>query len=154
MPPTDTGAGRKAGPLPRPEPALQHRALAALFVALLSLAGFLGFNIEVRHSILIVIYALLAGALALWLAVTAIRRARRGRTARPRGSVAAIVLAGTGIVLSVVMLGAYALFGPQLSQYGKCLSEANTLTTQQACFSQFSRALNHEIAVLGGPGNG
>jgi NADH:ubiquinone oxidoreductase subunit 6 (subunit J) len=154
MPPSDAGAGGKAGPGPRPEPALQHRALAALFVALLSVAGFLGFNIEVRHSILIVVYALLAGVIALWLAVTAVRRARRGRSARPRGSVAAIVLAGVGIGLSVILLGAYALFGTQLSEYGRCLSDANTVATQQACSSQFYRALNHEIGVLGGPGHG
>jgi hypothetical protein len=121
------GPAAKAARLPPAETSLQHRALAALIVALLSLAGFLGFNIDVRRGLIIVIYALLAGVIALWLALTAIKRARRNRTARPRGSVAAVVLAGVGIGLSLVMLLAFALFGPQLSAYGRCLSGANTI---------------------------
>jgi len=137
-------------PLPPPDPALQHRATAALFVALLSLAGFLGFNVQVHRGILIVIYALLAGGTALWLALTAMRRAQRSHTARPRGSVAATVIAGVGISLAAAMLLAFGLFGRQLSGYGQCLSGANTLSAQQACYRQFSHALNQEISVLSG----
>jgi hypothetical protein len=139
----------KGAPLPPSEPALQHRAVAALFIALLSLAGFLGFNINLRRGVFLVIYALLAGATALWLAVTAMRRARRARTARPRGSVTATAIAAVGIGLSAVMLLAFALFGHQLSAYGQCLSGTNTISAQQSCYSQFSRALNREITLLG-----
>ena len=63
------GPGGKAAALPPPEPALRHRALAALIVALLSLVGLLGFNIEAQRAVLVVVYSLLAGATALWLAV-------------------------------------------------------------------------------------
>src|SRR5215475_15946798 len=157
MPPAPTpgrteppaGAAGKAGALPLPEPALRHRAVAALFVALLSLAGLLGFNIEAQRAILVVIYSLLAGATALWLAVTAMRRARRSRTARPRGSVAAAVIAGVGIGLAAVMLMAFSLFGQQLSDYGRCLSGANTITGSQSCYSRFSHALDREIGLTG-----
>src|SRR5215831_4362319 len=143
------GAGGKARALPPPEPALRHRALAALIVALLSLAGLLGFNIEAQRAVLLVIYSLLAGATALWLAVTAVRRARQTRTARPRGSVAAIVIAGVGIGLAGVMLMAFGLFGQQLSDYGRCLSGANTITGSQSCYSRFSHALDREIGLTG-----
>src|SRR5215472_6905459 len=107
------GAGGKAGALPPPEPALRHRALAALFVALLSLAGLLGFNIEAQRAILVVIYSLLAGATGLWLAA--------------------------------VMLMAFSLFGQQLSDYGRCLSGANTIAASQSCYSHFSHALDRAI---------
>jgi hypothetical protein len=143
------GAGGKAGTLPPPEPALRHRALAALIVGLLSLAGLLGFNIEAQRAILVVIYSLLAGATALWLALTAMRRARRSRTARPPGSVAAIVIAGVGIGLAGAMLMAFGLFGRQLSDYGRCLSGANTITGSQSCYSRFSHALDREIGLTG-----
>jgi hypothetical protein len=157
MPPAPTpgrteppaGAGGKARALPPPEPALRHRALAALFVALLSLAGLLGFNIESQRAILVVIYSLLAGATALWLALTAMRRARRNRTARPRGSVAATLIAGVGIGLAGAMLMAFGLFGRQLSDYGRCLSGANTITGSQTCYSRFSHALDREIGLPG-----
>jgi hypothetical protein len=141
------GPGWKAAALPPPEPALRHRALAALFVALLSLAGLLGFNIEAQRAVLTVIYSLLAGATALWLALTAMRRARRSRTARPRGSVAATVIAGVGIGLAGAMLMAFGLFGQQLSNYGRCLSAANTITGSQSCYSRFSHALDREIGL-------
>ena len=59
------GPGGKAAALPPPEPALRQRALAALIVALLSLVGLLGFNIEAQRAVLVVIYSLLAGATAL-----------------------------------------------------------------------------------------
>jgi hypothetical protein len=143
------GAGGKAAALPPPEPALRHRALAALIVALLSLAGLLGFNIEAQRAVLVVAYSLLAAATALWLALTAMRRARRSRTARPRGSVAATVIAGIGIGLAAAMLLAFGLFGRQLSDYGRCLSGANTITASQSCYSRFAHALDHQIGLTG-----
>jgi hypothetical protein len=143
------GAGGKAAALPPPEPALQHRALAALIVALLSLAGLLAFNIEAQRAVLVVAYSLLAAATALWLALTAMRRARRSRTARPRGSVAATVIAGIGIGLAAAMLLAFGLFGRQLSDYGRCLSGANTIAASQSCYSRFAHTLDHQIGLTG-----
>jgi len=143
------GAGGKGRALLPPEPALRHRALAALIVALLSLVGLLGFNIEAQRPVLVVIYSLLAGATALWLALTAMRRARRSRTARPRGSVVATVIAGVGIGLAGAMLLAFGLFGRQLSDYGRCLSGANTIAGSQTCYSRFSHALDREIGLTG-----
>ena len=142
-------AAGKARALPPPEPALRQRALAALIVALLSLVGLLGFNIEAQRAVLVVVYSLLAGATALWLAVTAMRRARRSRTARPRGSVVATVLAGIGVGLAGVMLMGFGLFGRQLSDYGRCLSGANTITGSQSCYSRFSHALDREMGLTG-----
>jgi hypothetical protein len=129
------GPGGKAAALPPAEPALRHRALAALFVAL--------------RAVLVVIYSLLAGATALWLALTAMRRARRSRTARPHGSVAATVIAGIGIGLAGAMLMAFGLFGRQLSDYGRCLSSGNTITASQSCYDRFSHALDREIGLTG-----
>src|SRR5215470_17765150 len=143
------GAGGKARALPPPEPALRHRALAALIVALLSLAGLLEFNIEAQRAVLVIVYSLLAGGTALWLALTAMRRARRSRTARPRGSVAATVIAGVGVALAAAMLLAFGLFGRQLSDYGRCLSGANTITASQSCYDRFAHALDHKIGLTG-----
>jgi Na+-transporting methylmalonyl-CoA/oxaloacetate decarboxylase gamma subunit len=129
------------------EPGAQQRALAALLVALLSLTGVLALG-DPQRGVLLVGYALLAGVVAMWLAVTAQVRARRGRTARPHGSAAATVIAGVGILLSVVLLLAFVMLGRQMSAYGRCLSEAGTSAAQQACRVQFTRAVNKEIATL------
>jgi hypothetical protein len=135
------------------EPAAQRRAIAALLLALLSLAGLLSLN-YLQRGIYLVAYALLAGLMAMWLAVTALSRARRGRTARPRGSVTAVVIAGIGIVMSAVMLVAFAVLGKQLNAYGECLAAASTPGDQQSCQSQFVHAVNREIAVLRTNGSG
>ncbi len=157
VPPAFPGRSARAGgpvtpagtPLLPPDPALQHRSVAALFVAMLSLAGFLGFNFDLHRGILIVLYALLAGVVALWLGLTAMSRARRNRTARPRGSVAATAIAGVGIGLSTAMLLAFAVFGKQLTTYGQCLSGAVTVQAQQSCYNHLSHELNRQIGLLG-----
>jgi hypothetical protein len=142
-------------PPPRPaEAAHQQRALAALLVSLLSLAGFLGFNVDLRRGVLIIGYALLAGLVALWLGLTALSRARRARTARPRGAVPAAVIAAVGIGFSTLLLLAFAVFGSQLSGYSQCLTGASTITAQQSCYSQLSHALNRRLSLLGSPGRG
>jgi hypothetical protein len=138
---------RRGKPPPPAEQTTQRRALAALLVALLSLTGVLALGAPQR-GVWLAGYALLAGVVAMWLAVTAQVRARQGRTARPRGSAAATVIAGAGILLSVVLLLAFVMLGRQMSAYGRCLSEAGTSTAQQACRDQFTRAVNNEIARL------
>jgi hypothetical protein len=101
-----------------------------------------------QRGVLLVGYALLAGVVAMWLAVTAQVRARRGRTARPHGSAAATAIAGFGILLSVVLLLAFVMLGRQMSVYGQCLSEAGTSAAEQACQVQFTHAVNKEISAL------
>ena len=101
-----------------------------------------------QRGVWLVGYALLAGVVAMWLAVSARVQARRGHTARPHGSAAATVIAGAGILLSVVLLLAFVMLGRQMSAYGRCLSEANTSAAQQACRVQFTRAVNKELATL------
>lgn len=143
-------AGRRAaGPLAPASPAVQQRAVAALVVSLLSLASMLGLN-NLARGLYVVLYGLVAGTVALWLAITAIARARRDRTARPRASVTATVIAGAGIVLSAIMLAAFVVLGSQLSAYGRCLAGANTITSQHACWSQFRQAVSREMAALRG----
>jgi hypothetical protein len=141
-------AGRQAsGPRAPAAPAVQQRAAAALGVALLSLVGVAALG-DLTRGIYMVLYALLADVTALWLSVTAIIRARRDSTARPRGSVTATVIAGVGIVLSTVLLSAFMVLGKQLSGYGQCLAGANTISSQRTCQSQFSHAISREMTAL------
>jgi hypothetical protein len=146
MPPFDQRTGKSQAVVPA-EPAAQRRAVAALLVALLSLTGVLALG-EPQRGIYLVAYALLAGVVAMWLAVTSLARARRGRTARPRGSAAATAIAGVGILLSAALLLAFIVLGRQMSAYGQCLNEAGTPTAQQSCQVQFNHAVNREISAL------
>ncbi len=124
----------------RADPVHQQRSVAALFLALLSLFGVLGLS-NFQRGVYIVAFALVAGTMAVWLAATAIRRARRGGTAGPRGSVVAIAIGGIGVLVSGVLLAGFALFGRQASTFTQCLSGANTVAAQQTCRTQFTRAI-------------
>jgi hypothetical protein len=116
-------------------------------IAILSLAGMLGLS-DLSRGVYLVSYALLAGAIALFLAVSAIVRARRDATARPRGAVTATVIASIGIALSGVLLVAFVVLSQQLSTYSNCLAGASTISSQQACQDQFTHAVSKKIPAL------
>src|ERR1700758_1221802 len=118
MPPFDQRTGKPQAVMPA-GPAAQQRAVAALLVALLSLTGVLALG-DPQRGVYLLAYALLAGVVAMWLAVTSLARARRGKTARPHGSAAATAIAGIGILLSTILLLGFIVFGRQMSAYGQC----------------------------------
>lgn len=124
-----------------PGPEIQQRAWAALILGLLSLLGITLIG-NLSRAVYVLAMTFVFGLVALWLAVTAISRARRGGTRRPRGAAAGVVAAVLGLGFSGLMLIAFAVLGPQLTQYGNCLSGANTVAAQQVCKSQFSNSVN------------
>jgi hypothetical protein len=146
--PPSTGARQqplvpaRTRPARRVDPAHQQRTVAAFFLAVLSLFGVLGLS-NFQRGVYIVLFALVAGAMAIWLAGTAIRRARRGGTAGPRGSVVVIVIGGAGVLVSSLLLAGFALLGHQASAFSQCLSGANTVAAQQRCQNQFMRAVRN-----------
>ena len=119
----------------------------ALGLGVLSLLG-LSLAGGMRRAVYVIIATLLVGAVAAWLGGTAMSRARRGRTARPRGAIAGTILGVLGLVFSAIMLIVFAMFWNELSAYSSCLSGANTLTAQQACQHQFSQTIGNEIRSL------
>jgi hypothetical protein len=133
---------------------VQQRALVGLVLGLVSmfslfsvsdLIGQLG---NLHRTLILVGFALVIGAAGAWLGIWANSRARQGGTARPRGSTAAIVLGGIGVLFSVLLLIAFTVFSQQFSTYSRCMKGANTLTAQQACKDQLTRSLNAETSRI------
>ena len=134
--------------LPPPEPAVRQRALAALVLGVLSLVGLMFGLGNVHRGIYVAVLTLLFAVTAIWLGVTASRKARRSGAARPRWAVSGVVLGSLGLAFSALWLLVLAVFWPQLSAYYNCMSGANTVTAQQACHSQFTKSVGGEISVL------
>jgi len=134
--------------LPPPEPAVRQRAQAAVVLGALSLIGLMLGLGNLHRGIYVVVLTLLFAAAAIWLGVTASRKARRSGTARPRWAVSGVVLGGIGLAVSVLWLLVLAVFWPQLNAYYTCMSGANTVAAQQACRSQFTNSVSGEISVL------
>ena len=134
--------------LPPADPAVRQRAVAALTLSLLSLIGLaLGLG-NLHRGIYVVVLTLLFGLIAIWLGATANRMARRGGTARPRGSTGGIVVGSLGLALSALWLLVLAVFWPQLNTYYNCMNGANTVSAQQACHTQFTNSVGNEFSVL------
>jgi len=135
-------------PRPPADPALQQRAWAALMLAFISLFGLVMIG-NVRRGVYVVAVALVIAAVALWLALSAMSKARRGGSGRPRGVVLAVVLGAIGSIFSSFVLVGFAIFWPQLTQYSNCLNGANTVSAQQACQQQLNNSVSSEIGILG-----
>jgi hypothetical protein len=134
--------------LPPPEPPVRQRALSALALGVLSLIGLtLGLG-NLRRGVFVAVLTLLFGATAVWLGVTATKKARGGGTARPRWAVGGVVLGSLGLVFSALWLLVLAVFWPQLNTYYTCMGGANTVVAQQACHDQFTKSVGSEISVL------
>jgi hypothetical protein len=148
--------------LPPPEPPVRQRALTALLLGVLSLIGLMLGLGNLRRGIFVAVLTLLFAAAAIWLGVTASKKARRSGTARPRWAVGGVLLGSIGLAFSALWLLVLAVFWPQLNTYYNCMSGANTVTAQQVCHDQFTKSVGSEISVLqngrlpvlvgGGPG--
>jgi hypothetical protein len=134
--------------LPPPEPAVRQRALAALSLGVLSLLGMMLGLGNLRRGIYVAALTLLFGLAAIWLGVTASKKARRSGTARPRWAVGGVVLGSIGLAFSALWLLVLAVFWPQLSAYYTCMGGANTVAAQQACHDQLTNSVGSELSVL------
>ena len=134
--------------LPPPDPAVRQRALAALMLGTLSLVGLMLGLGNLHRGIYVAVLTLAFAVTAIWLGVTATRKARRSGTARPRWAVGGVVLGGIGLAFSALWLLVLAVFWTQLNAYYNCMSGANTVADQQACHQQFTKSVGGEISVL------
>jgi ABC-type amino acid transport system permease subunit len=124
---------------------LQQRAWAAIAMALISLFGMAYSGGNIQRGVYVVAVAVVIAATALWLATTAMKRARRIGSSRPRGAIFATILGAIGVGFGALVLLGCALFWPQLTRFSQCESGASTLTAQQACYHQMRDSVTSAI---------
>jgi MFS family permease len=127
---------------------VRQRALAALTLGALSLIGLMLGLGNLHRGIYVAVLTLAFAVAAIWLGVTASRKARRSGTARPRWAAGGVVLGGLGLAFSALWLLVLAVFWSQLNAYYTCMSGANTVAAQQACHNQFTNSVGGEFGVL------
>lgn len=133
---------------PPADPVLQQRAWAAMLMALIALFGIAGPGDNIQRDIYVIAAAFVIAVVALWLATTAMARARRIGSSRPRGSVFATVLGVIAAGFGGAMLAVCALFWPQLTQFSQCDSGAGTITAQQACSQQMMNSVTDHLNLM------
>jgi hypothetical protein len=142
-------------PAPRPRlppaaPALQQRAAAGLFLAVLSLVSMLLIG-NLQRAPYVIGVALAVAVVGLALAVSSIRAAKRAGTRRPRASLAGVVLGAICILFSAFVLIAFLVFWSQFTQYANCMNAAASSTSaQNTCRTALDNSLR---AKIGNPGS-
>jgi amino acid transporter len=122
--------------------------MAATVFGLLSLFALTAAG-QVNHALYLVGFAFAVAVLAIGAGASASRRARREETARPRGSLAAVILGSASVFLCAVSLVAI-VFATQFADYETCLTNAPGSTAKQACATKFMQAVEKKV---NGPGN-
>ncbi len=144
-------AQRPAGPRPtrQPDRELRQRAIASLVLGVLSLVALLGLGGDLRRLVYLLIFSAVIGVASAVIGVTAVLKARRTGSYRPRGAVGGIVLGALAAMLSIPILALYIAFPRQVDNYVTCLHQAQTTGGDKACVDRFYRSVH-----LGAPGLG
>jgi NO-binding membrane sensor protein with MHYT domain len=116
--------------------------MAAAVFGLLSLLA-LSVSGQVTHPLYLVVFALIVGLGAAVLGISAARRARREDTARPRGSVAAIVMGVLAVILGLLAV-LVVVYSSQFNQYERCLKNASSSTAEQVCAHNLLHAVQSQ----------
>jgi predicted PurR-regulated permease PerM len=134
-------------PRPPADRTLQQRAWAAVLLTLIGVFGMLMAGSNIHRSVYVVAIGVVIALIALWLSFTAMSRAKRIGSSRPRGAIFAVVL---GIIM--VVLGGSTilsvLFIPQYTQFTECMQQAQTNTTQQACWNNLQSSVGGSGASI------
>lgn len=140
-PPARAARPRPARP---PDRELRHRGIASLVLGVLSLVALLGLRGDLHRGVYLLIFSAVIGIAACAIGITAVVKARKTGSYRPRGAVGGIVLGIIAALLSIPILATYLAFPRQVDNYVKCLSQSQSQSSgsQQACMNKFYKTIH------------
>ncbi len=115
----------------------------------ISLLALLGLGTDLRKGVYLLAFSMAVGLAACVIGITALVKARRTGTYRPRGAIGGIVLGALATLISVPILVTYLAFPTQVDDYVNCLSQAQNSSQQQACMTRFYRSIHLGTSALG-----
>ncbi len=152
--PADAGGPPPRSTRPRPtrppDRELRQRAIASLVLGVLSLAALLGLEGDLHRGVYLLVFSAVIGIGACVIGITAVLKARRTGSYRPRGAVGGIVFGTLAALLSVPLLVFYLTFPHQVNNYLRCVNQAQNSGAQRACMDRFYRSIHLGSAALGG----
>jgi hypothetical protein len=134
-----------------PSRELRQRAIAALVFGGVSLIALFGLSADLRKGIYLLGFSALVGVAACVIGISALVKARRTGSYRPRGAIAGIVLGVIGILISTPIIITYLAFPTQLTNYVNCLTQAQDPSQQQACMNSFYKSIGLDTSALNSP---
>ena len=113
----------------------------------LSLVALLGLGSNLRRGVYLLVFSAAVGLAACVIGITALRKARKTGSYRPRGAIGGIVLGAFATLLSVPILATYLAFPTQVDNYVKCLNQAQSSSDQRGCTNQFYKSIHLTSAL-------
>jgi len=129
---------------------LRQRAIASLALAGLSLFALFAIGGDLHRFVYLLIFSAVIGVAAAVIGITAVVKARRTGTYRPRGAIGGILLGALAALLSIPILVLYLAFPRQVNNYVTCLNQAHTAGSERACMDKFYRSVHLGSSGLGG----
>jgi hypothetical protein len=129
-------------PAKPPERELRQRAIASLVFGAIALVALLGLGADLHKGVYLLIFSAAVGIAAAVIGITAVVKARKTGSYRPRGAVSGIVLGALATLIAVPILATYLTFPTQVSNYVNCLRQAQTSTEQRACMTKFYKSIH------------
>lgn len=108
----------------------------------ISLIALLGLGTDLRKGVYLLGFSMAVGLAACVIGITALIKARKTGSYRPRGAIGGIVLGALGALISVPILVTYLVFPTQVNNYVNCLSQAQNSSQQQSCMAKFYRSIH------------
>jgi hypothetical protein len=116
----------------------------------LSLVALFGLGGDLRRFVYLLIFSAVIGVTSAVIGISALLKARRTGSYRPRGAVGGIVLGALAAVLSIPILALYLAFPRQVHDYVTCVNQAQNSGSQHSCMDKFYRSIHMGSGGLGG----
>lgn len=123
-----------------PERELRQRAIASLAFGAIALIALFGIGTDVHKAVYVLIFSAVVGFAAFVVGITALVKAHKTGSYRPRFAVGGIVLGAFATVIAVTILGFYLAFPTQVTNYFNCLRQAQTASDRQACMTKMYKS--------------
>lgn len=125
-----------------PDKELKQRAIASLVLGALALVALLGLSSDLRRGLYLLLFSAVIGIGSCVIGITAVRKARKTGSFRPRGAIGGIVLGAMAALVSIPILITYLAYPTQVTNYVNCLSNAQNSGAQQACMHRFYKSIH------------
>lgn len=116
----------------------------------IALVALFGLGTDLHKGVYLLIFSAAVGIAALVIGITAVVKARKTGSYRPRFAVGGIVLGALATVIAVPILATYLAFPTQVSNYVNCLRQAQSSSDQRACMTKFYKSIH--LGVSAAPG--
>lgn len=108
----------------------------------LALAALLGLSRDLQRGVYLLLFSAVIGLGACVIGITAVRKARKTGSFRPRGATGGIILGTLAALISIPILATYLAYPTQLTNFVNCVSKAQSSSARQACTNRFYKSVH------------